>query len=238
MTRFHHQLLDIRFSDFLARHVFTAKLRIVILISFWFFAVFWAPSLLKVYPPIMFYFSLLFGLTTLSYILAFRGEWKIFFFVLELFADVAGITLVVYLMGGPASYFFFLYILYTVAAGLFYNWRVAAICSVVSLSFFVALNFLLSIGWIDPFAQAKEITSILWRRRVAPKRPSSFFQPGNFDLWNSPGEPFYPYSREGAGGKKFGEGQPRQIGFFGGDEPRTSNTAERNYRIFRAHGSG
>lgn len=146
-----YPLLDFRFPDFTARHLFTAKLRLVILVGFWIFAAVYAPALLTAEPSVMLMVSLLFAVTTVSYLFILKGKWIFFFFVVELLADVATITLVIYFTGGLQSTFFFLYVLYTLASGLFYNWRVSMVCALAALLFYSGLTFTLERAWLGPY---------------------------------------------------------------------------------------
>ncbi|MBI4197102.1 MAG: GAF domain-containing protein [Deltaproteobacteria bacterium] len=148
---FYQSRLDIRFPDFLERHVFAGKLRMVILLGLWVFAIFYAPPLLAIHPSPMLLYSLLFVLTTISYLFIFRRIAASLFFIIELLADVAGVTLLVYLTGGPKGYFWLVYVLYTLAGGLFYGWKVSLLSGIVSLFFYGGLYLTLEGGWITPF---------------------------------------------------------------------------------------
>lgn len=147
-----HALLDLRYPDFTARHVFTAKLRLVILTGFWLLCVFFYPGILTLPQPIMLIVSLTFVLTTVCYYFILRGVWSIFFFILELVADVAAQTVVVYLTGGPRSDFFTVYLIYCIAGGLFYNYRVSAIIALIAVSFYSGLLLATHWGWIHSFS--------------------------------------------------------------------------------------
>lgn len=156
-----HALLDLRYPDFTARHVFTAKLRLVILIGFWGLCVFFYPPLLTAGQPIMLIISLTFVLTTICYAFILKGVWPIFFFIFELVADVAAQTVLVYLTGGIKSNFFTVYLIYCAAGGLFYNYRVAAVISAIAIFFYSGLALGTYWGWIGEFPYPFQEASIL-----------------------------------------------------------------------------
>lgn len=146
-----HSLLDIRFSDFTARHVFSAKLRLVILIGYWLLSIFLYPSLLTLDQPVMLIISGTFVVTTICYAFILKGIWPIFFFVIELAADVTAQTVLIYLTGGPSSTFFTVYIIYAAAGGLFYNYRVASVIAVLAEIFYGCLLIATFQHWLEPF---------------------------------------------------------------------------------------
>ncbi|HSA59768.1 MAG TPA: GAF domain-containing sensor histidine kinase [bacterium] len=146
------KFLDFRFQDFTARHVFTAKLRLVIIIGFWGLVSGFYPWILTLDQPIMLIISLTFVMTTVCYFFILRGVAPVFFFILELVADVAAQTVLVYLTGGEKSNFYTIYIIYCAAGGLFYNYRVSVVISVIILSFYSSLLAATHLGWIGEFS--------------------------------------------------------------------------------------
>lgn len=146
------KFLDFRFQDFTARHVFTAKLRLVIIVGFWGLISFFYPWILTLDQPIMLLISLTFVLTTLCYFFILRGVAPVFFFILELVADVAAQTVLVYLTGGAKSNFYTIYIIYCAAGGLFYNYRVSLVISAIILTFYSTLVAVTHAGWLHEFS--------------------------------------------------------------------------------------
>lgn len=146
------KFLDFRFQDFTARHVFTAKLRLVIIIGFWGLISFFYPWILTLEQPIMLIISLTFVLTTVCYFFILRGIAPVFFFILELVADVAAQTVLVYLTGGAKSNFYTIYIIYCAAGGLFYNYRVSVVISAIILTCYSSLLVATQAGWIAEFS--------------------------------------------------------------------------------------
>ena len=131
-----HALLDFRFADFAVRHVFTLKLRLVILIGFWMLIAFFYPWILTIDQPIMLIISGTFVVTTTCYFLILRGILPVFLFIIELAADVTAQTVLVYLTGGPRSNFYTIYIIFCASGGLFYNYRVSLVISVLAVLFY------------------------------------------------------------------------------------------------------
>ncbi len=152
MKYFPHFLLDLRFPDFTARHVFTLKLRLVILAGFWVLIAGFYPWILTLDIPIMMIISGTFVVTTICYAFILRGIKPIFFFVLELAADVTAQTVLVYLTGGTKSNFYTIYIIYCAAGGLFYNVRVSIVISFLVVTFYSGLMLATSSGWVLPFS--------------------------------------------------------------------------------------
>ena len=147
-----NDLLDLRFPAFTARHVFTAKLRLVILVGFWFLCVVFYPGLVTLEQPIMLIVSMTFVVTTICYSFILKGIGPVFFFIIELAADVAAQTVLVYLTGGIHSNFFTVYIIYCVSGGLFYNYRVSAVIALLVGFFYIGLFLATQWGWISGFA--------------------------------------------------------------------------------------
>lgn len=166
-----HALLDLRYPDFTARHVFTAKLRLVILVGFWLTCVLLYPGLLTLKQPIMLIISLTFVMTTISYFFILKGILPLFFFILELVADVMAHTVLVYITGGPQSNYFTIYIIYCAAGGLFYNYRVSIVISIIVLSFYSALLTAIWGGWLEqfsyPFQETETLTALGGSKNLA-----------------------------------------------------------------------
>jgi signal transduction histidine kinase len=139
-----------RHVDFKERHVFIAKLRILILVSFWGLVIFFYPDLLWADQPVMLLFSLTFAVTTISYYLILNGHVPYIVFIIELIADVAAQTLVMHITGGPSSPFYIVYIVYCIAGGLFFTWQVSVVNAILALIFFSGLIFAYQTGAVMP----------------------------------------------------------------------------------------
>lgn len=152
---------DIKLPDYKGRHVFTAKLRLLIFLVFWIIGIFYFKTLWRQAPWVPLVISLAFLLTGVCYHYILRNRGLFVFFVLELAADLISMTLVVYLTGGATSDYFTLYLMYCIAAGIFYNYQVATVAASLSLLFYAILLFTLHFGWIQPFETMGELPSWL-----------------------------------------------------------------------------
>ncbi|HCU24282.1 MAG TPA: hypothetical protein DF383_04615 [Deltaproteobacteria bacterium] len=160
---------DIKLPDYKGRHVFTAKLRLWIfgifgvIGSIFYFRGMWQTAL---WVPVV--ISLAFLVTGFCYLNILRNRALMFSFVVELMADLVSVSLVVYLTGGAKSHYFTLYLLYCVAAGMFYNYQVALIAAILSVICYGALLLSLNLAWLEPFAFTGTAGFWLADPRVAP----------------------------------------------------------------------
>lgn len=148
---------DIKLPDYKGRHVFTAKLRLLIFLVFWIIGIFYFKTLWRQAPWVPLVISLAFLLTGVCYHYILRNRGLFIFFVLELAADLISMTLVVYLTGGATSDYFTLYLMYCIAAGIFYNYQVATVAASLSVLFYGILLLTLNLGWIQPFQTTGEL---------------------------------------------------------------------------------
>jgi len=145
-------LEDIKLPDYKGRHVFTAKLRLSIFIVFWIIGSFYFKGIWRSAPWIPFLISIAFLITGICYRNILKNRALVPSFLLELAADLFSMTLVVYVTGGPKSDFFTLYLMYSVAAGMFYNYQVAIVAAILSVLFYGSMLLSLHLGWLRPFA--------------------------------------------------------------------------------------
>lgn len=127
-------------------------MRLWIFIVFWIIGSIYFKGLWRSAPWIPLVISMAFLLTGLCYRNILRQKWLMPSFVLELAADLVSMTLVVYLTGGLKSNYFTLYLMYCVAAGMFYNYQVAIVAGILSLLFYGTLGLSLEMGWLQPFS--------------------------------------------------------------------------------------
>src|SRR5262245_21932092 len=137
---------DIKLPDYKGRHVFTAKLRLSIFVVSWIIGFFYFESIWKMAPWIPFAISIAFLITGICYENILKNRWLMFSFLMEIIADLFSMTLVVYLTGGPKSEYFLLYIMYCVAAGMFYNYQVALVAASLSLVFYGLMLLAVDVG--------------------------------------------------------------------------------------------
>jgi len=155
---------DIKLPDYKGRHVFTAKLRLVIFIVFWIIGIFYFETLLSA-PWVPLIISLAFLVTGVCYHNILKNRGLVPFFLLEIGADLISMTLVVYLTGGTRSDYFTLYLMYCIAGGVFYNYQVATVAALFSLFFYGVLVLALQLEWIEPFVSPAELP--LWMKNAA-----------------------------------------------------------------------
>ncbi len=152
-------LEDIKLPDYKGRHVFTAKLRLWIFIVFWVIGSIYFKGMWRSAPWIPLVIALAFLLTGICYRNILRNRALMVSFVLELAADLISMTLIVYITGGTQSNYFTLYLMYCVAAGMFYNYQVAIVAAILSIFFYGSLVLSMELGWLKPFVYAGEHAS-------------------------------------------------------------------------------
>ncbi|MCC6272562.1 MAG: HAMP domain-containing histidine kinase [Deltaproteobacteria bacterium] len=152
-------LEDIKLPDYKGRHVFTAKLRLWIFIVFWVIGSIYFKGMWRSAPWIPLVIAMAFLLTGICYRNILRNRALMVSFVLELAADLVSMTLIVYITGGTQSNYFTLYLMYCVAAGMFYNYQVAIVAAILSIFFYGSLVLSIELGWLKPFVYSGEHAS-------------------------------------------------------------------------------
>ncbi|MDL1872737.1 GAF domain-containing sensor histidine kinase [Deltaproteobacteria bacterium PRO3] len=152
-------LEDIKLPDYKGRHVFTAKLRLWIFIVFWVIGSIYFKGMWRSAPWIPLVIAMAFLLTGICYRNILRNRALMVSFVLELAADLVSMTLIVYITGGTQSNYFTLYLMYCVAAGMFYNYQVAIVAAILSIFFYGSLVLSMELGWLKPFVYSGEHAS-------------------------------------------------------------------------------
>lgn len=136
-------LENLALPEYRARHIFVAKLRLAVFIGFWLLYVIFLKNYLSETKPITITILITFLITTICYYNIFNNKLLILSFTLEILSDLVAMTAIVYLTGGHKSDYYVIYIFYAVAAGLFYNYKLALLTSV--LSFICYQLFLLAL---------------------------------------------------------------------------------------------
>ncbi len=160
-------LKEIKLPDYKGRHVFTAKLRLVIFIVFWLLSALFFEGIWKSAPFIPIAISFAFLLTGICYNNILKGRALVLSFLLEMLADIFTITLILYMTGGEKSNFFTIYIIYAIAAGTFYSNIIASLVALFSFAFYAGLVLLLYYGILEPFKPMPEGFFILDNSKVA-----------------------------------------------------------------------
>lgn len=148
ITQFFRDVEALSYPEYRARHIFTAKLRLVVFLGFWFFYVLAFKNELKMVMPVTTTISVAFFFTIIAYYLIISRGKVILAMAIEVVADVVSITAVVYLTGGVFSDFFMLYVLYCLTAGAFYNYRLSIVAAIVSYIGYMGMTVALWRGWL------------------------------------------------------------------------------------------
>lgn len=154
-------LKEIKLPDYKGRHVFTAKLRLVIFIVFWILSAFFFEGIWKSAPFIPIAISFAFLLTGICYNNILKGKALVLSFMLEVLSDLFTITLIIYITGGEKSNFYTIYIIYAIAAGTFYSNIIGSMAAFVSFIFYSSLVILRFKNIIPPFKPIAEDVILL-----------------------------------------------------------------------------
>lgn len=118
-------LSQLNSPEYRERHLFTARLRLVIFIGFWVLYIYFFHGVLSQLTPVTLIVLLSFLAMTLSYYWVLKNRFLLPSIVLEIAADLVTITAILHIAEGPYSDFFTLYLFYIFAAGIFYNYLLA-----------------------------------------------------------------------------------------------------------------
>lgn len=135
-------LAELTYPEYRNRHIFTARIRVLL---FCCFLIFYGIVVHEHVPPdhpAMLIFLLACAITMWSYYNIIVGKWMLVSFALEVCADLVGLSVVVYLLGGATSEHYLLYLCYTFIGGLFYNYRVASFLAILSFLAYMILFWL------------------------------------------------------------------------------------------------
>ncbi len=160
-------LNEIKLPDYKGRHVFTAKLRLVIFIVFWALSAIYYKGIWEASPFVPISISLAFLATGIAYHNILKGRWLLLSFLIEILSDLYSITTIVYLTGGETSQYFTTYIIYSVAAGALYSNSIALLTSTLGFLFYIILISLLYIGVLEPFHYKAQDISIFGNSRLS-----------------------------------------------------------------------
>jgi len=149
-------LKEIKLPDYKGRHVFTAKLRLVIFVVFWVLSALFFEGIWKSAPFIPIAISFAFLLTGICYNNILKGRALVFSFLSEILLDLFTITLIIYMTGGEKSNFYTIYIIYVIAAGTYYSNLIGMIASAFAILFYSSLVVLRYYGILEAFKPGPE----------------------------------------------------------------------------------
>ncbi len=150
ITQFLRDVEALSYPEYRARHLFTAKLRLIVFLGFLFLYVVTLKDELSTVVDVTATISIAFFFTIFAYYLIIARGKVVIAMVIEVLADVVSLTTVVYLTGGIYSNFFMLYVLYCLTAGAFYNFRIALVAAIVSYVAYLVMVIALWNEWLAP----------------------------------------------------------------------------------------
>lgn len=142
--------IDLLLPEYASRHLFVAKLRVLVFVGFWAMYLYFLRGVIGQTLPVAAVLLASFAATGVAYYQILRGRFLPLAFTVELVCDLTALTAVLYLTGGPFSPYFTLYVLYVLTAGILYNHYLAALVAAVAALFYGAFMALCQAGVIPP----------------------------------------------------------------------------------------
>lgn len=149
-----HLLTEMTYPDYRDRHIFTARLRLLILFSFAFFYALVFADVVPPTHPAMLTIGATALITVYCYYNIMMAQLMTASLGLEILADMVGLTTMIYLLGDIQSDYFLIYCCYCLASGLIYSYRIAATLAVCSLVTYGTFYGLIAGGYLAPLATA------------------------------------------------------------------------------------
>ncbi|MDO8527614.1 MAG: HAMP domain-containing sensor histidine kinase [Deltaproteobacteria bacterium] len=143
-------LSKLALPEYRDRHIFTAKLRLVIFIGFVSLYIYFFHGVLGQLQIVTGIIASSFILTTLSYYMVLRNRLIAMAIAFELIADLLSMTTIIYIADGPYSDFFTIYLFYIFVAGIFYNYFLAMLIAVACGIFYGGFILLCQFQVIAP----------------------------------------------------------------------------------------
>ncbi len=149
---FRQALLDeIKLPDFKGRHLFIARLRLIIFVLCWLLFVIFYRGIWKEAPFVPLVFNIGFLITSLCYWNIVHERFVLTMAAFEVLADVISQTTIIYLLGPDTAVVFLFYGMYVIAAGSFFGYIMALMAGTLALLSYCGLIFFLNMGWVHPF---------------------------------------------------------------------------------------
>lgn len=154
-------LNEIKLPDVKGRHLFIARLRLMIFILCWvLFAVFYSEIWIKI-PLISLIFNVGFLVTAICYWNILHEKRILSMAGLEILADLVSQTTIIYILGPDSTAVFLMYGFYIMGAGVFFGFRVALLASILALLLYWALILSMQMGFLHPFVYPAMESKIL-----------------------------------------------------------------------------
>jgi signal transduction histidine kinase len=144
-------LAEMKLPDFKGRHLFIAKLRLLIFILCWALFLSFYAEIWKEIPAAPLIFNLGFLVTAICYWNILKEKFILTLVTLEVLADVISQTAIIYMLGADSTAVFLLYGMYAIAAGSFFGYIMALVSATTALIAYCSLLFALHVGWIAPY---------------------------------------------------------------------------------------
>ncbi|MBX7149616.1 GAF domain-containing protein [bacterium] len=148
-------LLDeMKLPDFKGRHLFIAKLRLIIFLLCWLMFVIFFPRIWKEIPLVPLIFNIGFFVTALCYWCVLKEKFILTMSVFEVLADIVSQTTIIYILGADQVVVFLFYGLYVIAAGSFFGYITALLAATFVLVAYCGLLILVQLGVVPPYMYA------------------------------------------------------------------------------------
>lgn len=146
-------LLDeMKLPDFKGRHLFIAKLRLIIFILCWFLFIVFYPEIWRSIPFVPLVFNIGFLLTAICYWNILHEKYVLSMIALEILADIISQTSIIYMLGADRPVVFLFYGLYVIASGSFFGYIMALLAATTALISYCVLLLILEAGLIDVYS--------------------------------------------------------------------------------------
>ncbi|MBI2340564.1 MAG: GAF domain-containing protein [Deltaproteobacteria bacterium] len=145
-------LLDeMKLPDFKGRHLFIARLRLIIFLLCWLLFLVFFPGIWRSAPFVPLVFNLGFLVTALCYGNILKGKQILPMVGFEILADIVSQTALIYLLGADSVVVFLFYGMYVIAAGSFFGYLMALLSATMALVSYCGLLVLLQLQIVAPF---------------------------------------------------------------------------------------
>ncbi|MBF0104072.1 MAG: GAF domain-containing protein [Deltaproteobacteria bacterium] len=153
---------EMHMPDFKGRHLFTARLRIILFLGTWMVFFVFFPAIWKLAPLVPLVFNCCFLITSFCYLIVVRHN-KIFLSVifLEVAADILSQTALIYIVGVDGWLPFLIYGLYITAVGILSGYNLALIASTLALISYYIVFVLIHSKVIPEFVYSAAYTGLV-----------------------------------------------------------------------------
>lgn len=138
--------------DIKGRHLFAARLRIILFLIAWALFFLFYPSVWVISPFVPLTFNLGFLITAIcNYYFIRYNRVNLYFIILEIVADVISQTAIVYVLGYDSFAPFFVYGFYITGVGIFTGYFSALLAAIVVMVCYFFMSILIQTGGLEPF---------------------------------------------------------------------------------------